>query len=237
MLDDKESSKGHAPRGELWLHEFWFNTRHYFRANRVCVLGTCSVVFLLFLLIQALEERLVPLEKIVAAADRLELNLLLAPTYAPTTYARWEQQALETARQMEADLTQARADLELLRSLLSIEDAEGQYLASARGQRAHGGAVGSSADATHPPSSSLPPASPRGKDMSIMFCHVRKAGGTTISKFLMSLDYVNRSIATMCTCRGSVRQRKECKLGHPNEHSTALFEQPLSDTFRFYEFE
>ncbi len=88
------------------------------------------------------------------------------------------------------------------------------------------------------PSRALPEAaSPTRRDISIMFCHVRKAGGTTISKYLMTLDYVNRSIASHCPLYEAEKYRKGCHIGTPNQHSKALFEQPITDTFRYNEIE
>jgi len=67
------------------------------------------------------------------------------------------------------------------------------------------------------------PANAEEKKGSIMFCHTRKAGGTTILRGLMPLQWVNGSVANKCTTGVN---RGRC----PNE-------QPLDTVFRYNEFE
>ena len=85
------------------------------------------------------------------------------------------------------------------------------------------------------------------KTGSIMFCHARKAGGTTIVRGLMPLQWVDRSFANICTTSDSRAQRKKCSMDkylkgnarkkHANDVSTAVDEQPLDSVFRYNEFE
>jgi hypothetical protein len=79
------------------------------------------------------------------------------------------------------------------------------------------------------------------KKGSIMFCHTRKAGGTTILRGLMPLKWVDRSIANKCTTGVSAAKRQKCALGGEGKreyaNSTAVDEQHLDTVFRYNEFE